>query len=313
MKRLPQHQARIQNAQARANKFCRSVNIDVWWQEFCAIDDGHYVYSTPWSFAQAKGANDEQKRWVYWMVGPKPQPPHYLSEEAKKQWKSPVPWLGDWQQQRAAVLWPNAPQRIQALERLLKERTDAIEVAKSVAHIPFSWLKKFEVLAQQLDDYFVGNVFDPNLPLAAVEQRAKVYLPLAKQLHELSDKALMRYLECNGFRPADIHALLLAGKVQTEQAQPCDNGSASSGVIDGELTTIEQLTKAGHQLATKTDDPNAPVITSMTLALAEFMVRKSLAFKRPPPDEDAMRQIQQMEAEGKLRKGLDSGDKDKSQ
>jgi len=304
------HEGRSHNRKLRAQKFYRQIDFENWWEEFKSLrPDGHYVYATSWSLAQARGKNEEERKWIYWMIGPQPKPPCWLSEKSKNTWESPVPWLGDWTAKRAETLWPSSPEKIRAIEQLLEERANALEISRACAEIPLGWLKKFEALGQQLDQYLMGNVFDPNLSLADMEKRAAIYFKFAERAYKLSMDALEVYLRCHGIRPDDVSAMLTTMTVVNNNAVNMGNQCT---VIDGKLAH-RQLAGTGYQLATNPDDPNALVITPIALAMTEMLVRKALAFKRPLPDEDAMRQIRTMQAEGTLPQDLDFGRQDRRQ
>ncbi len=72
-----------------------------------------------------------------------------------------------------------------------------------------------------------------------------------------------RYLECNGFRPADIHTLLLAGKMQTSQPQAATNGDTPvidgrHGCIDPHLADGERLVESSQTYAAHHSGDDSP-------------------------------------------------------
>jgi len=237
----------------KAYHFLRSCPWDVWWDEFSQTTkpDGRLLYPTCWSFAKAKSNTSEQQRWIYAAIGPEP-----LQEDGHKQ--PSIMWLGNWVERRARGFWFGTASA-DALKRVLKERGDALEAARGVAAVSVEWQRRVLGLSNQVDNFFAGQMFSPDLSFKENRQRALLYITIQERLFAISSKAGNDYLRCHGIHRDDLSLL-----AQTT-AMVAQNQTPSS---DSEQFSLPERVTLTH------------------LMVAQTVVRKAQLFNFDPPGLD---------------------------
>ena len=190
------------NYHGKAYQFYKTCPWDKWWDEFSTstMPNGALRYPTGWSFARAKAKNNiQEQNWIWAAIGPKP----VLDEKRKK---PVVPWLGDWLMQRQKSFWFGTG-KAEALARVLRERQNALEAARAVGAIHVDWIRRTMGLANQVDNFFGGQMLLPELSLKENARRASLYLKAHNELFSMCSQATEAYLRCHGIHQDDVTVL----------------------------------------------------------------------------------------------------------
>lgn len=250
---------------------------DKLWDEFlfATSPNGRPTYPGAASFARAKfgkptGPMSKEAEWCLQAIGPQP------TDESGKPKRGPVPWLGDWQKRRELGFWSSS-ETSTSLGAVLQERRDALEAARALGGISAKWLARLVGLADQLDSYFKGIVFDPNIKdLKEMKVRADIYLGVMEQLLTLTERAQGDFLMAHGVHRDDVSVLAQMAAVGARAAIEgvrASNGNGSPPVIPAETVN--------------------PVVMQM----AETFAAKARAFNMPLPDGDVQSKVEKEDAE----------------
>jgi len=225
------------NYYGKAFQFYHRCPWGKWWEEFstATMPNGALRYPSAWAFAKAKAKNNlQEQRWIWDVIGPKPV-------LAKGRKKPAVPWLGDWLKRREGSFW-FATEKTKALSRVLQERQNALEAARAVGALSVEWIRRFVGLANQVDDYFEGQMLLPELSLKENQRRSSLYLKLHEGLFRLCSKATEDYLRCHGIHQDDVTVLAQLTAVSTRAAIPADTNS-EPGVDGWKLLQAQRFTQ----------------------------------------------------------------------
>lgn len=190
------------NYHGKAYQFYKSCPWDAWWTEFCTatMPSGALRYPTAWSFARAKAKNNlDEQRWIWAAIGPRP-----VFDNGHK--KPTIPWLSDWSKRRQGSFWFGT-EKAEALARVLKERQNALEAARGVGAIQVDWIRRTVGLANQVDNFFGGQMLLPELSLKENARRASLYLKAHNELFSMCSQATEAYLRCHGIHQDDVTVL----------------------------------------------------------------------------------------------------------
>lgn len=237
---------------------------DKLWDEFlfAVSPNGRSKYPGVATFARAKfgkptGPLTKEAEWCLLAIGPQP------TDEDGKPKKITVPWLGDWQKRRDMGFWSSS-ETSKSLGAVLQERRDALEAARALGGISAQWLARLVGLADQLDKYFHGVVFDPNIKdLKEMKVRADIYLGIMEQLLSLTERAQGDFLMAHGIHRDDVSVLAQMAAV-------------------GARVAIEGVRQGQGALNPQT----IPAVNPVVQMMAETFDAKARAFNMPLPDAD---------------------------
>lgn len=182
------------NAQ-KALKFWKSKPWDEWWDEFNEKIDkqGRPVYRTVGQFVRAKAKNQYERDLMLEMIGP--EPPEEKSLRA--------PWLGDWQLRRANGFKAYDDEKYESIKQALHERVDALEAAKAVAPLTVPFMKRWNRLADKVDEIFGGQPFNVELGPTHPEniKRFKAYVEMHREVERGAMRMWNKWMKAHGMDP----------------------------------------------------------------------------------------------------------------
>lgn len=202
-----------------------------WWEEFNGkiAASGKLVYGSTLSFIKSKTKNKQERKYLFWMIGPKPS-----TEDVDSHGKYEVPWLGDWYLRRKNGYWAEDNKLpIKALRKALKNNEEARETIKASAPFLIQDLMRLNKRISQLDDLFGGNPFiNQEAPNSKGNiKRFKTYLAMYKMLWKEKVKAvheIMRVMGINPQRPNEMWGMgQLAGVAGQIGASAALTGAAA--------------------------------------------------------------------------------------
>ncbi|MDP9159274.1 MAG: hypothetical protein M3O09_03470 [Acidobacteriota bacterium] len=188
------------DSRSRAYHFYQQCRWDQWFDEFAQarLPNGALRYQSALEFAKAKGKTDEQRRWIFAAIGPQP--------ELNKGQRPEVPWLGDWWKNRRTGFGLSSD-KADSLERVLKERVGALELARVASGFSLAWLRRVEAMIEQLENFFGGQILLPHLSVKENQARFTFYTKMMSQLHDMMSRASNDFLASNGVHRDNITVL----------------------------------------------------------------------------------------------------------
>lgn len=199
---------------------------------FTEIDEhGVLLYRTAWNFCikQTKGdprLTTSPARWMWEAIGPRPTP----STGTKR---LGVPWLGDWQKERAERALQKTEDRLKLLEHKYEETEQLRDSLKQVAPFAMKALKRFDQFADELDRLYAGLQPTGSVPTPAERLLIKHYLEMHGKVSHLQRQAMEQWFMAHGLHPESADSWLQLVMVSMAQE------ASSKGVTyaAGQLST----------------------------------------------------------------------------
>jgi hypothetical protein len=258
--------------------FMRTIDWTLAWDEFCnrRKANGALHYSSIALFCKDK-AKDKWEERIFWRaMGPEPIVPKELKEHmeeygSRAQSKSSkvklhkmliVPWLGDWEKKRANGFFSNEGVTQQALEKVLTEREGAVEAAKMIGRVTAGFMQKFQGLLEHLDNFFGGQVINPELSMATNERRMDFYYHNLKRIFNMTTEASELYLRCNGLHNDDL----------TQWANLAAMSATAGAMVGLQAGQAQPALGAGNG--------------SQALLMMQAILKKNQRYRLPMPDDE---------------------------
>jgi len=196
----------------KAFLFFKTCQWNKWWQEFNIAKEknGNFSYSTAWAFARAKGKTKQEQEWIYYCIGPKPLDRKLLSSGKRK--KKQLPYLGDWQLQRAKTYFYDN-ESVDKMRQVVAKSLDGMEAGRGSATVILDLIAKWVKYDDKIDEAFH---FTPVSPLVSDAQKEKMvdrFLKLKNKTRHSIQELVTQYLQCHGINHDglnDLGALVMA-------------------------------------------------------------------------------------------------------
>ncbi len=280
MKGFPKRRYR---SEAEEIFFC--IRWDEAWQQFLERNsDGRFKYKNAFELASALavGINAQVRKhragYIYSAIGPVS-----ASDKTKK-----VPYLGDWDMLRSQTFLGEMKKdsllfgspRMKVMREAMRKHIDVLETAKACAETLLSWVARYEMWSQQVDEHYGYKVLDPKLSAAANKKRFAEYTALQRSLHQWQAEAVEHVLRCYGVGKDDV-SLLAQMMVAAMKPRLGDDATlmmlanlSGAKVIDGKLMG------GGVGEQPDRDDPYSN--KTLKLIMGSFL-EKAAVYKMPQP------------------------------
>lgn len=250
-------------------RFHASVDWIAWWEEWYLTvgDDGYARYKSVRQFARAKAKNEEQKKFLVWYLGPKPKEGEVDELAAVYRFVEPQEWYhkretGGWCTEAA----------IQQATKEFKTKLNAIEKLNEVGDkYSVRFLYRIEMLAQRLDQAFLGKLMLPGVPWVDNVARSEAYLKLLAKLQGMHSNAVITVARTLGVNFDNMEGLthLIEASRLAQQSQQNETQNRLAN-------TIESLVQMHMIKAERYGTPLAEPIKNMLLeAKAEKLEEKT--------------------------------------
>lgn len=220
--------------------------------------DGRMKFLTAYQFAKSKARTDTELDIIYRAIGPKPVTLKDISQANRVPGHS-VPYLGDWQQLRAAAYFYDT-ESLNKMKETITQQLDGLEAGRGAATLVLDLLAKAIKSDNMIDEVFGGTPVLDGLSLSKQEKRAGLFFKLKRQSTGITLDLLDKYLACHGISPNGLNSLgNLVTAVGSAAARGALQGAAAGGALSQpDSPALAILTKALYERS-KTFNMQLPV------------------------------------------------------
>lgn len=215
---------------------------DLWQRWFLSVDgENERKYKSLREFAKAMAESKEQKHFLLWYLGPKPEDGEVDLEAPKYKFITDGPV--DWVKKRNSGGWFTEG-NLKAFGMEINRRMNALDALREAGKITLHSLVRAEQLAQRLDEAFQGTFFIPGMTLAGNERRAELYLSLHSKILDMKARAQDLYAKSHGVNFEDMSGLQALMQASALAATLRDAEGATLDPAQSAIKALVQMTLA---------------------------------------------------------------------
>jgi len=211
----------------REKEYLNSLDLVEWWEEFATAThkNGTQKYPTVWSFIKAKAKHEWQRKFLYWILGP------------KAEGQSPYPDFAqyDWEAKRDRGFWYSS-KNIETLKAEVKGKATSFARLQTAGDSLLDNLAELAELDKQISKEFGGRLMLPNNTADENAARMNLYLTLKEKVQTMKAHILQTYAKTQGM---DLNQLsnfleLFANGMGKAVASQLGFGSPSPAQLEAE-------------------------------------------------------------------------------
>lgn len=207
---------------------------DLWQRWYLSVDgENERKYKSLREFCKDIAESKEQKHFLLWYLGPKPEEGEVDLEAPKYKFIPDGPV--DWVKRRNSGGWFTEG-NLKAFGMEITRRMNALDALREAGKITLHSLVRAEQLAQRLDEAFNGTFFIPGMTLEGNEKRAKLYLDLHERILGMKSTAQDLYAKSHGVNFEDMSGLAALMQASALAATLRD---AEGGTLDPAQSAIK--------------------------------------------------------------------------
>lgn len=195
-----------QSGQPSLQKFYDSIDFSEWWEEWAHArnKNGTLKFPTIYAFIKTKTKVEKNRKLLWWVLGPTVdlQENQLLGNKEFGAFKQ-----FDWMRCREDGFW-HSSKNVEMIAAEANTRFSAIDQMRSVGKVTIENIKRMQVLIEQLDREYTGQLMLPNFTAQENHIRVTNYLSLRQAMTEQLHSSITMYGKTCGLDVQRLDALI---------------------------------------------------------------------------------------------------------
>src|ERR1700761_396497 len=155
-----------------------SLDLLTWWDEFSGDcnENGTLKYKSVWAFIIAKTKVDWQRKFLYWILGPKGESKEYTHKQF------------EWEEKRNSGRWYNTV-KADAIKKEISNKQNALEAMKEIGKVNVTFIERLASLMMEIDNEYSGRLFLPELSVKENNLRVQTYTSMLDRCQSMLNTA----------------------------------------------------------------------------------------------------------------------------